>query len=72
MRDALAVLDFLRAELIVLPLHTQQLLALVKEVFLCVRECALQLAYLLLARATLEARAVQVRVLSLRAGMGTD
>jgi hypothetical protein len=67
-RDALAVLDFLRAQLVILPLHAQQLLALVKKVLLRVRQRALQLADLLLAGAPLEARAVQIRVLGLRVG----
>lgn len=64
-RDALAVLDLLRAQLVVLRLHAQQLLALVKEVRLRVRERALQRAHLFLARPPLEAHAREVRDLRL-------
>ena len=65
MRDAAPVLDLLRLEAVVLGRELQRELALVVEEEARVRERALQLADLLLARARLPAQPVQLGALRL-------
>ncbi len=71
-RDALAVLDLLRLEAVVLGREAQRVLALVVEEELCVRDGLLQLTNLLVARPRLPPEPVELGVLGLRGKRGEE